>query len=358
MIPLQEPPPLPQPAEATTSTETLVVTACAFALVLVAELVHLARIRRVKHLAFGPGGRPAPWTALVPILRASGATLLAWGLATLIWDVAPKLHRVAARGAADWRHLVLVLDVSPSMRLEDAGPDKSQSRRARARDVLNSMFGRVAIGQYKITVIATYTGAVPVVIDTTDAEVVGNVLTELPMEWAFRAGETRLFSGLEEAARIAKPWPKDSTTIVVASDGDTLPPTGMPKMPPSVSGALVVGLGDPLKGSFINGRNSRQDVSALRQMALRLGGTYHDGNERHVASSVLAEVTAGAERTNLLQLTRREYALLAIGVGSLLLALLPLALQFLGSRWAARRPFRRRIRRGETPSGPPARKTA
>ncbi len=335
------PPPLPSPAEATTSTMTLVVTVAALALVLLAELIHSLRVRRVKHLAFGPGGRPAAWTSLVPLLRAAGACSLAWGLGTLLFDVAPKMHRVAARGAGDWKHLVLVLDVSPSMRLEDAGPDKVQSRRERARDVLNSMFGRVAIGQYKITVIATYTGAVPVVIDTTDAEVVGNVLTELPMEWAFRAGETRLFAGLEEAARIAKPWPKDSTTIVVASDGDSVPPTGMPKMPPSVAGALVVGLGDPIKGSFINGRNSRQDVSALRQMALRLGGTYHDGNERHVASTVLEEVTAGADRGSVLRLSRREYALLAIGVGSALLALIPLALQFLGSRWAARRPFRR-----------------
>ena len=84
--------------------------------------------------------------------------------------------------------------------------------------------------------------------------------------------------------------------LVVASDEDTIPPTGMPKLPPSISGALVIGVGDATKGSFINGRNSRQDVSALRQMALRLGGTYHNRNERHVASDVLAAVTTGGER--------------------------------------------------------------
>lgn len=324
--------------------ETIIITVAAAVLVGLAELVHLRRIRRVRHLAFGPGGRPAPWTALVPVLRSIAAAALAWGFATLIYDVTPKQHRLAAQSDGDWRHLILVLDVSPSMRLEDAGPEKEQSRKARARDVLDSMFSRVAIGQYKITVIATYTGAIPVVTDTIDSEVVRNVLDDLPMHYAFKSGETRLFDGLEEAAKVAKAWPKDSATLVVASDGDTVPPTGMPKMPPSVSGVLVVGLGDPVKGSFINGRNSRQNVSALRQMALRLGGTYHDGNQRHVATDVLSEVTSGAEKEALLQLSRREYALMAIALGALILALLPMALQLLGSRWAAVRPLTRRAR--------------
>lgn len=320
------------------SVTTVVITAAAAVLALLAELLHQLRIQRVRRLAFGPTGRPAAWTSLVPLLRMVGAGALAWGLATLVWDVAPKKHRITEKGPEDWKHLVLVLDVSPSMRLSDAGPDKTQQRTARARDLLNSMFGRVAIGQYKISVVATYTGAMPVVIDTTDAEVVGNVLSDLPMHFAFKSGETRLFDGLEEAVRIAKPWPRNSTTLVVASDGDTIPPTGMPKLPPSIGGALVIGVGDATKGSFINGRNSRQDVSALRQMALRLGGTYHNGNERHVASDVLAAVTTSGERSPLTKLTRREYALLAIALGAALLALLPVLLQFLGSRWAAARP--------------------
>lgn len=322
-------------------TKTLLITIATGVLVLLAEVIHQLRIRRVKRLAFGPTGRPAAWTQLVPVFRAVSAAAVAWGLATLLFDVTPKMHKMGDRAEGDWRHLVLVLDVSPSMRLEDAGPDKTQSRKERARNVLDSMFGRVAIGNYKITVIATYTGAKPVVIDTTDSEVVSNVLADLPMHYAFKSGETRLFDGLEEAIRISKNWAKDSTTLVIASDGDTIPPTGMPKLPPSISGTLVVGLGDPIKGSFINGRNSRQDVSALRQMALRLSGTYHDGNERHVASSVLSAVTAGGERQRLLKLTRREYALLALVLGSLILALLPMLLQILGSRWAAVRPIPR-----------------
>lgn len=323
------------------STTTIAITAAVGALVLLAELVHLLRIRRVRHLAFGPGGRPAPWTALVPLLRALGAAALGWGLSTLAFDVEPKTHRAGAegRGPEEWKHLVLVLDVSPSMRLEDAGPDKIQSRRERARDVLDSMFGRVAISAYKISIVATYTGAIPVVEDTTDAEVVRNVLGDLPVHYAFKTGETRLFDGLEAAMELAKPWPKDSTTIVVASDGDTIPPKGMPKLPPSVSGVLVIGVGDPVKGSFIAGRNSRQDVSALRQMAARLGGYYHDGNQKQVATAVLQAVTAGGGYAEVEKLGRREYALIAMAIGSALLALIPLLLQVLGSRWAAVRPI-------------------
>lgn len=327
------------------SSIVLAITLAAGVLVLAAELLHLGRIRRVKRLAFGPTGRPAVWTSLVPLARAVAAAALAWGLATLIWDVKPKTHSLAEVDPEDWKHLVLVLDVSPSMRLEDAGPDKAQSRKARARDVLNSMFGRVAIGQYKISVIATYTGALPVVEDTLDSEVVNNVLDDLPIHYAFKAGETRLFDGIEAAMELAKRWPRDSTTVVVVSDGDTIPPTGMPAKPPSVGGVLVVGVGDPIKGKFIGGRNSRQDVGALRQMAIRLGGTYHDGNQRQVATAVLEEVTAGADRKSILQLTRREYALLAIGIGSLILALLPVLLQFFGSRWAAVRPVPRQVQR-------------
>jgi Ca-activated chloride channel family protein len=269
----------------------------------------------------------------VPVLRVLSAGLLAWGLLTLLLDVDPKVHRAGVPDPEDFRHLVLVLDVSPSMRLQDAGPDAKQSRLRRARDVLQSMFSRVSIGQYKISVIATYNGALPVVVDTTDADVVGNVLSDLPIHYAFKPGETRLFTGLEEAAKIARPWKPKSATVVIVSDGETLPAKGMVKMPPSVAGVLVVGVGDPITGSFINGRNSRQDVSALRQMALRLGGTYHDGNKRHVATSVLAEITADSGRSAVTQLTRREYALISVGLGAGVLALLPWLLHLLGTRW-------------------------
>ena len=308
-------------------------TGVAVALTAFAELLHGHRLRHIGRLAFGPLQRAARWTKMVPVLRALSGGLLAWGLLTLLLEVDPKVHRADTIDPDDFRHLVLVLDVSPSMRLQDAGPDAKQSRLHRARDVLQSMFSRVSIGQYKISIVATYNGALPVVVDTTDAEVVRNVLSDLPIHYAFKPGETKLFDGLAAAAEIARPWKLESATVVLVSDGETVPAKGMVRMPPSVAGVLVVGVGDPITGSFINGRNSRQDVSALRQIALRLGGTYHDGNKRHVATSVLAQITDGGDRSVVEQLTKREYALIAVGLGAGLLALLPLLLHLLGTRW-------------------------
>ena len=60
---------------------TIILTAGAFALTLAGELLHLRRVRRVRHLAFGPGGAAAAWTQAVPLLRAVGAAALALGAA-------------------------------------------------------------------------------------------------------------------------------------------------------------------------------------------------------------------------------------------------------------------------------------
>ncbi|MCP5024559.1 MAG: VWA domain-containing protein [bacterium] len=291
-------------------------------------------------LLFGPRQRAENWVRIVPILRSVAAGLLAWGLWTLLFSIAPKTQGSDTIKSGEWNHLVLVLDVSPSMRLEDAGPTGEQSRLHRSRDILNSIFSRVAMGHYRVSVVATYSGAMPVVVDTIDAEVLQNILGDLPMHHAFKKGETRLFDGLEEAVKIAKGWEPRSTTVIVLSDGDTVPPTDMPKMPPSVGGCLVVGVGDPLVGSFVGGRNSRQDVSTLRQIAARMNGSYHNGNKKHVASGILKQVTVGSHQALLRVWSRREYALMACFLGSALLALLPLLLHLLGTRFQPGRRVR------------------
>jgi len=318
-------------------------------LVAAAELLHARRVRRVARLAFGPGRRPAVWARAAPVLRALSAGALVWGLATL-FVLSPKTHGVGEGGLkardGELRHVLLVLDVSPSMRLEDAGSTRKQSRMARARDVMESFFRRVPVELYRISVIATYNGALPVVVDTADTDVVRNILGDLPMHYAFPTGKTKLFEGLEEAAKLAAGWNPRSTTLIVVSDGDTIPAQGMPKMPAAVGDVLVVGVGDPKTGKFIDGRQSRQDVSALRQMAIRLGGTYHNGNELHLSSVLLAQLAVAGGDGKLEQLGRREYALIAAASGAGWIALLPLLLHLFGTAW---RPGVR-VRRAEKPS--------
>jgi Ca-activated chloride channel family protein len=301
-------------------------------LAVTAEQLHARRCRRMAVLAFGPSGRPSLWTRFTPLLRPVAVAAVAWGLTTLLL-LKPKVHGVVELAPHEYRHLVLLLDVSPSMRLQDAGPTGKQSRAQRAADLLQSFFERVPIGRYKTTVVAVYNGAKPVVMETTDLEVVHNILTDLPMNYAFEPGPTNIFAGLEEAARIAHPWQPSSTTVVLISDGDTVPATGMPKMPASVAHVLVVGVGDPQAGKFIEGHQSRQDASTLRQIAVRLGGSYHNGNEKHLPTDLLRQISMQSNKGVLERLTRREYALIACGAGASMLAVLPVALFFWGTRW-------------------------
>jgi Ca-activated chloride channel family protein len=299
---------------------------------LVTELLHARRVSRLAPLAFGPGKRPTALAFAAPVLRTVSVIAIAWGV-TALFLLQPKVHKLGEIPERDFRHLVLVLDVSPSMRLEDSGPTAKQARRVRAAELLRSFFERSPIELYKLTVVATYTEAKPVVVDTTDMEIVRNILDQLPMEFAFKPGPTNLFAGLEVAATIARPWRPRSTLVMVMSDGDTIPPTGMPKMPDSVSSVLVVGVGDPVTGKFIGGHQSRQDASSLRQMATRLSGNYHNGNEKHISTDLIQTLTELPSQNFFEKLTKREYALIAIATGSILLGLLPILLHWLGTRW-------------------------
>jgi Ca-activated chloride channel homolog len=297
-----------------------------------AENLHDRRCRRLSWLAFGPKRRPALWVRLAPTLRVAALAALCWGLVTLL-ELPPKIHVAQTIPDRERRHVLIVLDVSPSMRLKDAGPNADQSRMKRAAVVMDSFLVRVPVELYLLSVVACYNGAKPVVVDTKDLEVVRNIFNDLPMHHAFAAGKTDLFSGLAEAAKIAHPWQPRSTLLLVLSDGDTVPATGMPKMPASIADVLIVGVGDPRQGSFIDGRMSRQDASTLRQIAARLGGIYHDGNQKHLSSVLLAQLTVIPRKSAFEQLTRREYALIACGLGALVLAFLPVLLHRFGTRW-------------------------
>ncbi len=298
-----------------------------------AEALHLGRVRAVAPLAFGP--RRWPWTAavLAATLRPLAAGAVGWGLAVLFL-LPPATFTAAEANDKDIRHLVLALDVSPSMYLKDAGPKGDQKRSHRAADLIESFFQRVQAERYKTTVVAVYNGAKPVVKDTADREVVRNILTDLPLAWAFKAGETDIFSGLTAAAEIAQPWPPGSALLVVVTDGDTVPAQGMPKMPPSIGpNVVVVGVGNPNVGQSVGGHMSRQDVSTLRQVAARLNGVYHDGNDKHLSSTLVSSLDEKATLPAGTKWGVRERARLAIALGGGVLALLPAVLWLAGTGW-------------------------
>ena len=321
-------------------------------LVMLGEALHASRTARVGRLAFGPSGKPAVWARSATVLRTIAAAALVWGLATLRM-IPPRVHVAETIPDNQKRNLILIIDVSPSMRLKDAGQERKQTRAQRVAELMGSFFQRVPMEQYLVSLIATYNGSKPVVVGTKDMEVIRNVLNVLPMQYAFNAGKTDLFSGLEEAAKIAQPWRPKSTLVVMLSDGDTVPATGIPKMPAAVSDLLIVGVGDSRAWTFIEGRQSRQDASMLRQIATRLNGTYHDGNEKHLPTDLLQRLTLVPRGSPWVQLTRREYALILCALGASILAFLPVLLHHAGTSWQpgiAKRPEKRSKAPRETAS--------
>jgi Ca-activated chloride channel family protein len=324
---------MPELFEFVSTTYVELATAALVLVALVAEWLHARRSRRLARLAFGPDERPRLWTRSASWVRIAAIGLLAWGLLTLI-RLAPKVHNQNEMADKEMKHLVLVVDVSPSMFLKDAGVDLDISRRERGSQVLDSLLSRIPIRQYLISIIAVYSQAKPVVEDSRDVEVVRHVMEKLPMYHAFKPGKTQLISGLSQAAKMAKSWNPKSTIVILLTDGDTVPAQGMPEMPASVAKVLVVGLGDPHSGKFIDGHQSRQDVATLRQVANRLRGIYHNGNQKHLTSETINYLIQSASSDDVMEFTLREWALLASLVGAAALAVLPLALALFGS------PFR------------------
>ncbi|MEM6981318.1 MAG: VWA domain-containing protein, partial [Planctomycetota bacterium] len=300
------------------------IVALAVALIaLVAEVFHLRRIRRVSRLAFGPGGRAAIWTWMAPALRVLAIGVAAWGFLSLWLVVEARVHKSGVIDESDYKHLVLVVDVSPSMQVEDAGPDGKRTRRQRSSDILESLFNRIPMRQFKVSLIAVYTDAKPLLEDSKDHEVVRHIMEKMPMWHAFKAGKTDLMSGIRQAVKMAKPWNPRSTHVLVLTDGDTVPATGMPKLPASIDQFLVVGVGNPNSGTFIHDHQSRQDVNTLRQIANRLRGVFHNGNQKHLTSQLVSRFAETRDEDKVKQWTRREWALLACVAGSWVLAILP-----------------------------------
>ena len=283
----------------------------------IAEWLHARRVARVARLAFGPSGRASRWTIVVAPSRTIAAALATWGLMFLVTYDPIEIDRKPAKIASN--HLLVLLDVSPSMQLKDSGAEaQGISRAKRAGEVVQAVLDRLDMENTRISIVAFYTDALAIVQDTFDKEVIRNALDGLPMYTAFEPGPTDLKKGLVKAFEIARLWPADSATLLIVTDGDVA--TGIPSViPSSIADTIVIGLGDPVKSTNVNGHASRQDTMGLRQLATRLGGFYHDGNRKHLPSEVVNSLTMIAPRVGG-NWSVRDLALLAVGIGCSTLA--------------------------------------
>ena len=157
------------------------------------------------------------------------------------------------------QHIVFVADLSPSMHLRDAGPSRDQTRTQRMHEVVEAILQRVD-GDVIYSVIGFYTDALPVIVDADDAELVRNVFNGLPIWFAMKPGKTDLGTAVRKALEHLADYPKDSTTVFICTDGDTIELGTIPKPPPAARDVYVLGVGDPHQGTFIDGHMSRQDA--------------------------------------------------------------------------------------------------
>ena len=254
------------------------------------EVLHARRIRRVSHLAFGPGGRPAFWVAIASPLRVLAAGCATWALLVLLF-LAPEVHeQPPERGAS--QHLLIALDVSPSMQLVDAGPGhEKQSRALWAGKLVEGVLDRLDATTTRVSLVAFYTDSKPILKETYDKEVVSNALDGLPMYAAFESGATQLVKGVNASLELARAWMPGSATLLVVSDGDALGSMVPDRLPASIADTIVLGVGDPHRTMEVGGHASRQDTTSLKTLAARLGGRYHQGNEKHIPTSMMEELT-------------------------------------------------------------------
>ena len=295
-----------------------------------AEVLHARRVRVAARLAFGPEGMSRGWTVVAPFLRCLALTAFAWGLAVM-W----QLHQAAKDGkpseTKEPLRLVFVADLSPSMYLKDAGPAGKQTRQERMREEVEAVLMRVG-GDLRYGVIGFYTEAHSVVMDAHDPELVRNVFNGLPVQYVMKAGSTDLGTAINAAVKVVDGLPVQTVRLVVFTDGDTVPLQPILPRPKSVKDVLILGVGNPRKGTFIAGHQSRQDAEVLSTVARALRGSYYDVNEKHLPTDALGDLVV---RTPLPKsgLDLAQLAVLAMALGSAVLALLPVALQYFGSRW-------------------------
>jgi Ca-activated chloride channel family protein len=296
-----------------------------------AEWLHAQRVARVARLAFGPSGKPAVWAQATPWARAIALGLATFGATALaLHDPLEGNDEPNPRAS---RQLLVVLDVSPSMNLSDAGPgNEKMMRGVWAGRVLRGVLDRIDMKDTRVSMIAFYTRAIPMLQDSTDKNVLANLMDGLPLYTAFKPGETDMQAGIDAAFEMSKGWARDSTTLVVISDGDLDKPVNTARRPASIADAIVIGVGDPSRATPIAGRASRQDQWALKSLAAKLSGYYHEGNTKHLPSAVLDELTMIAPRVGD-GIGLREAGLVTLGIGCTVLGgLSPLLLMFGVSR--------------------------
>ena len=130
----------PRP-EVHTMVIAVLIAIAALVLGAIGEWLHTRRVRRVRILAFD-GGRARAWAGAAPVVRVISVGAVVFGFVLLTLYRAEHLTR--ERSDEFSRRLLICLDVSPSMHVEDSGVSMSkQSRAARAYEAVAPLIDSV-----------------------------------------------------------------------------------------------------------------------------------------------------------------------------------------------------------------------
>lgn len=292
-----------------------------------AETLHAKRVLRSAPLAFGPTFHPAHWTKVLPGIRAILVAGAIWGLMTLMSLDGSK----AETRAEGERHLFVLLDVSPSMLIEDSGPERNQRRSQRAADVLESVLNRAPGEHLKFSLSAFYTTQKALIQDSVDRNLILYMARDLPLHIAFKAGKTNLLEALNKTAAQCTQLKRRSTTLLVLSDGDTVSDTGLEALPPAIDRVIIAGIGDTAKGQFIDSHLSRQDTASLAQIARRLRGQFFDANTRHIPSESLTSLLSPASTKGFSGMDAKTAAITVLALSAVLQSIIPILLHYAGA---------------------------
>lgn len=263
---------------------------------------------------------------------------LCWSLVYLLLSSAlqsPLQLGTRADADDDTKQLVLLLDYSPSMLLEDSGEQQLTSRRDQMRSVVSAILDRVG-PHVRYTLICFYTKPLPVVQSAFDKAIVRNVLDDLPIERAMSSGKTDLGGAVAKAIEIARDFEPGSTTLILVTDGDTDSPPIIGELPNAIEQTLLLGVGDTKVGLPIDGHLSRQDGDLLEDLAADMEGQYLNVNQEHVPATAISHLLSSPRSPTRAgwTLTRVAYTLL-IALATVY-AFLPIAQEYFGSNWRPR----------------------
>ena len=245
------------------------------AIVAISEVRHSRVARRVTQL----GWNARAWESLCLRFVAVGRSIAFIGS---IWAVTNLVSLPAVPSPSQQNdslelreHIIILVDVSPSMLLMDGGIDKSQVRLTAATDYLDKLLVSSCVEDQLYSLWTCYDELIDYVDATPDKNVVRNFLLNdrfftthmrSTIDGPSAARETNLVKCIRSAFEKVKERPRGSVTFVLLTDGDCEGLGERIPTPKSVDAFHVLGVGS-LEGCRIGARYSKLNRTGLQEFA-------------------------------------------------------------------------------------------